>query len=243
MEPQRRLIFRKWTWLGWVCFALVIVACDSTETPGETSNAAPGVDPFCDTRPKIDFCEDFDTTDLPGAFDEQRVDAGTMTLSSEEASSAPHSLLVAVEAGGYGQLRQTFESGGKLRLFGMFFIAELGEGDVEIGAFEVGDYRIGFGASEDGTVWAYEGDERLVGEGSLPLGKWSSFRWDVNLYDDGTGNAKLRFGNDVIVETEELTTPIGSEDAPICAVGLSAATGSWAMHFDNLTVAIEEAVQ
>jgi hypothetical protein len=247
--------------------ALVLIACESSETGTETeagteaeiqnqtenqsedqnqadpSNAMPGVDPFCDTRPKIDFCEDFDFTDLPGAFDEQRSNLSTMSLDDGEASSIPRSLLITVEPGGYGELRHQFDSGGKLRLFGMLYVSELGKGEIEIGSFELGDYRIGFGASEDGSLWAYEGDKRLAGNGSLPIGKWASFRWDVNLYDDGTGTAKLRFGNDFIVDTEELTTPIDSNESPIVTVGLSKATGAWAMRFDNITVAIEETVQ
>ena len=243
MEPQRRLRLRKWAWLSWACFALVIGACgETTESQTDTGSVAPGVDPFCDTRPKIEFCEDFDTADLPGAFQEQSSDLSTMTLDSAQASSVPRSLLITVEPGGYGELKQTFEPGGKLRLFGMLFVSELGEGDVEIASFSLAEYRVGFGVIEDGSLWAYEGENRLAGTGSIPVGRWASFRWDVNIYDDGTGNANLRFGNDVMFETDELTTP-GSTDASVTTVGLSNATGAWTMQFDNLTVAIEESVQ
>ena len=244
MEPQRRLILRKWAQLSWACFALAIVGCGTgTESQTDSGTVAPGVDPFCDTRPKIEFCEDFDTSDLPGAFAEQRQELSTMTLDSDQASSLPRSLMVTVEPGGYGELIQTFEPGGKLRLFGMLYVSELGVGEVEIASFALGDYRVGFGVNEDGSLWAYEGETRLVGEGTIPLERWASFRWDVNMYDDGTGNANLRFGNDVIVDTDGLSTPIGSEDSPSATVGLSNATGVWSMQFDNLTVAIEEAIQ
>ncbi len=243
MESRRRLSPRDWVSMGWFCIALAIVGCASPEPQTETTAAAPGIDPFCETRPKIEFCEDFDTQDLPGAFNEKRADLSTMTLSSDQASSVPYSLLITVESGGYGELRHTFDRGGKLRLFGMLFVPELGDGDVEIGSFTLGDYRVGFGASEDGSLWAYEGEERIVGDGSLPVGRWASFRWDVNLYDDGTGNANLRFGNDKIVDTDELVTPMGSDDSPMATVGLSQATGAWTMHFDNVSVSVEEAVQ
>ena len=243
MEPQRRLIQPSGVALLVACVGFVFSGCGSTEPQEETTNAAPGVDPFCETRPKIDFCEDFDTQGLPGAFDEQRADASTMTLDSVEASSAPRSLRVSVEPGGYGELSHTFEPGGKLRLFGMLYLPELGQGEVEIGSFGLGSYRVGFGVSEDGSLWAYEGDVRTAGEGTIPVGRWASFRWDVNIYDDGTGTANLRFGNDVIVNTDALSTPMGGDDAPVATVGLSQATGSWTIHFDNLTVAIEEAVQ
>ena len=243
MEPQRRLILIKWAWLGWACFALVLGSCgENSESQTDTGTVAPGVDPFCDTRPKLEFCEDFDTTDLPGAFEEQSLDLSTMTLDSNQASSLPRSLLINVEPSGHGVLKQTFEPGGKLRLFGMLFVSELGEGDVEIASFALGDYKVGFGVSEDGSVWGYEGDTRLVGTGTIPVGRWASFRWDVNIYDDGTGTANLRFGNDVMVDTDQLATP-GATDAPVAVVGLSNATGAWSMQFDNLTVAIEEAVQ
>ena len=243
MEPQRRLKLSKWAWLGWACFALVFGACgETTESQTDTGTVAPGVDPFCDTRPKIEFCEDFDTADLPGAFEEQSSDLSTMTLDSDQASSLPRSLLITVEPGGHGELKQTFEPGGKLRLFGMLFVSELGAGDVEIASFALGEYSVGFGVSEDGSLWAYEGEDRLAGVGSIPVGRWASFRWDVNIYDDGTGTANLRFGNDVMAETDALTTP-GATATPVATVGLSNATGAWTMQFDNLTVAIEEAVQ
>jgi hypothetical protein len=243
VESQRRLKLSKWAWLGWACFALVLGSCgDSSESQTDTGNSAPGIDPFCDTRPKLEFCEDFDTAELPGAFEEQRSDLSTMTLDSAQASSLPRSLLITVESGGSGELRQTFEPGGKLRLFGMLFVPELGVGDVEIASFALGDYRVGFGVSDDGSLWGYEQDNRLAGTGSIPVGRWASFRWDVNIYDDGTGNANLRFGNDVMFETDALSTP-GSAEVPVTTVGLSNASGAWAAQFDNLTVAIEEAVQ
>ena len=217
-------------------------AVDSEVEP-EANLVAPGVDPFCNTRPKIEFCEDFDTAELPGAFGEQRSNLSTMTLDSDEASSLPRSLIITVESGGYGELRQSFERNGKLRLFGMIYVPELGEGEVEIGSFRLGDYRVGFGASADGSLWVYEGDRRWMGNGSLPVGRWASFRWDVNLYNDGTGTANLRFGNDVIVITDELVTPIDSTEVPVVNVGLSEATGAWSVRFDNLTVAVDEVVQ
>ncbi len=243
MESQRRLSFPRSTWLGCTCVALALTACNGAEPQAETSNVVRGIDPFCETRPKFEFCEDFDTKELPGAFGEQQKDLSTMTLESSEASSAPHSLLVTVESGGHGELRHAFEPGEKLRLFGMLFVPELGRGDIEIGSFELGEYRVGFGTSQDGSLWAYEGEQRVAGNGSLPIGRWASFRWDVNLYGDGTGTANLRFGNDVIVEIDELSPPIDSDASPTATVGLSAATGPWAMHFDNLTVSVKDPAQ
>ena len=218
------------------------MGCDKAESDvaQSSSQGQTGIDPYCDTRPQFEFCEDFDTAELPGVFDEQSIENAEMTIDEEAASSLPRSLVVSVGADGHAFLRHAFEQAGKLRLFGMLYLESLGEGDVEIADFSLGEYRVGFGVSSDGTLWAYEGNTRLEGDGTIPIGKWASFRWDVNLYEDGTGTAKLRFGNDFVVNTDALTPP-GDVEAPIVStVGLSAATGAWTMRFDNLTVEVKE---
>ena len=93
----------------WACFVLALTGCESSESETEGPSTtvpgiAPGIDPFCATRPKIEFCEDFDTDDVPGAFDENITHRATLTLDGEEASSLPRSLSISVEAGGHGQL-------------------------------------------------------------------------------------------------------------------------------------------
>ena len=248
MESQRRLRAYEGVWLTTLFTVLTLVACDADEPQsplemGGTGEVAQGIDPFCATRPKIEFCEDFDTDGLPGAFDDQTLDSSTMVIDSDEASSLPNSLLISVESGGSAALRHQFQAGGKLRLFGMLYVSELGAGDVEIGAFELGDYRVSFGASEDGSLWGSEGGERRAGNGSLPVGRWASFRWDVNIYDDGSGTANLRFGFDTIVDMDDLSPPAMSGARPIAQVGLSEATGAWTMRLDTITVAVEEASQ
>lgn len=245
MGSQRRVALDDWTYLGWLCLSLLLVSCNDQKSsdPMEIVTAPQGVDPFCMTRPKIEFCEDFDTGDLPGAFDEKSSNLSTMTLDDREASSIPQSLLITVDDGGSGVLKNQFEAGGKLRLFGMLYLSELGEGEVKIASFELGEYQIGFGVSEDGRLWGYEGDQRIEGNGTIPTGKWASFRWDVNLYEDGTGTANLRFGNDTIVDTDQLSPPSDSDKLPATTVGLFEATGSWIMRFDNVTVAVKEVVQ
>lgn len=226
-------------------FLAVSMGCDSNEDDGamETNMVMAGVDPFCDTRPQFYFCEDFDTRTLPGAFDDQILERADMSIDDTESSSAPRSLLVSVSDGGNAALRHQFGEGGKLRIFGMLYLAELGDGDAKIGAFEVGDYKVGFGVSSDGRLWAYEGEQRIPGEGAIPVGRWASFRWDVNLSNDGTGTASLRFGNDFIVNTDMLTPPVSSELTPAVAIGLFDATGAWAIRFDNLTVEVGELSQ
>ena len=243
MESQLRLSHTLGARLCRVCLYLALIGCGSSENQDIAEPPERGVDPFCETRPKIEFCEDFDVLALPGSFSEEQSSQSSMVLSSEESASLPNSMSVSVETGGTAELRHTFEVGGKLRLFGMLYVPELGDGDVRIGAFELGDYHIGFGVSEDGRLWAYEGSDRLEGQGELPVGRWASFRWDVNIYADGSGTANLRFGNDVMFETDALTTLGADGMPPTVVIGLKEATGEWQMFFDNITVSIEEVVE
>jgi hypothetical protein len=238
VEPQR---------VGAALALLFAGGCSDADT---TSPAAvPGADPFCSTRPKLTFCEDFDAAALPGAFDTREGDAAALTLVEDVAASAPRSLRVSVEAGEGAALSRAFDAGERLRLFAQLRLEAFGDGEVELGSFSVGDYRIGVGASSDGSFWAVEqhgvDGTRTTGEGTLPLGVWASVRWDVNLHADGTGTALLRFGNDTILESDALTPPPqtsgGSPEArPVASIGLTHATGSWAAGFDNVTVEIED---
>ena len=220
------------------------VASTPPTQPQQQTQPAPttrrGVDPFCQTRPKIDFCEDFDTQELPGSFGEQITKSGELRLDETESASAPYSVMATVDADGEAAFVQRFEKGGKLRLFGMLYVSELGQGDVKIATFIVGDYTIGFGVSQDGSLWAFEGERRIEGMGTIPVGKWASFRWDVNLLNDGTSTAKLRFGNDFYVNADMLSPPTESNPPPEAKIGLYDATGAWSMRFDNLTLAVEE---
>ena len=230
-----------------VCIVMLaaLVGCGESDENVESvaATAEVGYDPYCATRPQFPFCEDFDTDDLPGMFGEQSVELGEMTIADGDATSLPKSLLVNVEAGGSAVLKHQFGNGGKLRLFGMLFLPELGEGEVEIAAFSVGTYRVAFGVASDGNLWARESDMPLIAEGTIPVGRWAAFRWDVNLYEDGTGSATLRFGNDFVVNSDALSPPTDLTIAPLVSVGLSQATGAWTMRFDDLTVEVKEFTQ
>lgn len=243
MESKRRLSLTKWSVLIGLSITFAIIGCNDKESQDAEGTVMRGVDPFCNTRPKIEFCEDFDVESLPGAFDVQNEGSGRMTIDSSQSSSLPNSLLVDVKNNESAELQHTFDLGGKLRLFGMIYVPELGNGEVKIGSFNLGTYQIGFGVDGDGNLWAYEDDQRYPGDGLIPLGKWASFRWDVNIYDDGTGTALLRFGNDFIINLDALSTPTDRTIPPSVKVGLSEATGSWKVYFDNVTVAVGEVVQ
>ena len=221
------------------------MGCDSGNQSSENVNntSEVGYDPYCDTRPQFEFCEDFDGGELLGVFESQSVEMGEMQITDGETTSPPNSLLIRVSEGGTAMLEHQFESGRKLRLFGMLYVPELGDGRVEIAAFALGPYRVAFGVNADGSLWAEESDTMLPANGNIPVGRWASFRWDVNVYDDGTGSAKLRFGNDFIVNTDALSTPVESEFGPSISVGLSQSTGAWSMRFDDLTVEAKELTQ
>ena len=244
MESKRRLNLAHLLGFTICVIAFLITACnDDIDSSTTESTVSRGIDPFCNTRPKIEFCEDFDVNRLPGAFELQEANSGTMVISDDQSASLPNSLLVTVNSTKSAELQHTFEMGGKLRLFGMIYVPELGTGEVKIASFSLGEYYIGFGVNADGTLWAFENDQEYVGNGSIPLGKWASFRWDVNIYDDGTGTAKLRFGNDLIIDAKELTTPLEMNQLPKVTIGLSEATGPWEAYFDNITVSVGDVVQ
>ena len=244
MESKRRLNLVGLFGFSVCALTLVVNACNDGEKSSATEGGVMrGIDPFCNTRPKIEFCEDFDVDPLPGAFEAQIADSGTMVTIDDQSASLPNSLLIRVNSEKSAILQHTFDMGGKLRLFGMIYVPELGTGEVKIASFSLGDYHIGFGVYSDGTLWAFENDQRYMGSGSIPVGKWASFRWDVNRYDDGTGTAKLRFGNDFIIDTAELTTPLEMTQVPKVMIGLSEATGPWEAYFDNINVSVGEVIQ
>lgn len=235
---------------------LGLAGCSSASDDAGTGGAggsAVVVDPFCATRPKLTFCEDFDTAPLPGAFAEQVVE-GTATLTLEETAASP-AFGLRVVAGGSdaapatGVVKHTFDPGERLRLFAQVYVPEgTGQaGEVEVGAFErsPSGYRIGFVLLADGTFAAVERRSatevvRTPAQGALPRGVWVSMRWDVNLYADGSGTALLRFGNDTILQIDTLAPPVSTTDRPTAVLGLARATGAWEARFDNVTVEIED---
>jgi hypothetical protein len=232
-----------------------LLACgDDAATGGGAGagGAAVNTDPFCSTRPKLAFCEDFDVLPIPGAFSEQAANGATLSIESGDAASAPSFLRVATQgsaaAPATGALSHAFPAGERLRLFAQLYVPSAAppSGDAEIGAFELGDgsYRAGFGGSADGSWWAFEDVggviERTAGMGALPRDAWVSVRWDVNVYADGTGTALLRFGNDTVLQLGSLAPPMGLAGEAKLVVGIAAATGAWDVRFDNVTVEIED---
>lgn len=230
--------------------SLIAVACgDGADDAAGGGGAAPGVDPFCATRPQLAFCEDFDAQALPGAFSESETENASLGIDEEDFASAPHSLRVTTvgdaSAPGTAVLRQRFETGTRLRLFAqVLWPSSAQTGEAEVGWFEIGDdYRLGFGIGSDGNAWTFEeaaGDRRRV-EGTMPLKRdeWVSVRWDVNIEDGGVGTGLLRFGNDTAIDVDDSSPPT-SGAAPSVVIGLAASTAELSVAFDNVTVEIED---
>lgn len=216
-------------------------------TSGE-GGARPGVDPFCATRPVLEFCEDFDEAALPGRFTEQRAEGATLALDETDPASPPHALRVTADGGpATGIVAGAFEAGSRYRLFFQLRIDALpAEGEATIGAHAIDasgtSYRVGFGVDASGAPFLDEvlGDEvtRTEGTAPLPLGRWVSVRLDVDLLGDGTGTATLRFGNDIVATTDALAPP-ADEAAPSVSLGLVTTGGTWVARFDNVTIEVD----
>lgn len=215
-----------------------------------SGGAAPGVDPFCATRPVLEFCEDFDEAALPGRFGAIREDGATLTIDEVDPASPPASLLAATdgEAPGTAALVGAFEAGSRWRLFLQSRLDVLpGEGvEAVLGTYTVesaeGPYAVSYGVRGSGLWFVREergGTARDV-EATVPvtLGRWISVRLDVDLLEDGTGTATLRSGNDAVVTVDDLAPPT-DEAAPTVRLGLASSGGAWAVRFDNVTVEVD----
>lgn len=246
---------------GRIALGLAMLASAACGDGGETGagggsgatgsgGAAPGVDPFCATRPVLEFCEDFDEAPLPGRFAETREDGAILTIDEVEPASPPASLLAATvgEAPGTAELVGTFEAGSRWRLFLQSRMDALpGEGvEAVLGtyAFEApdGPYVVSYGVRGSGLWFVREergGTARDV-EATVPvtLERWISVRLDVDLLEDGTGTATLRSGNDAVVTVDDLVPPT-DEAAPTVRLGISSTGGAWAVRFDNVTVEVD----
>lgn len=245
MEPRQ---------VGFTLAAALLLAsgCGNDDAPPADdggTGGSPGPDPFCFTRPKLEFCEDFDEEPLPGSFSEAIEDGCTLEVVSDEAASPPGALFARCQDAGpaRGLLRQPFDGSDRLRWFGQVYVEALPEGQsAELGSFELGSYRAGFGVDEAGHLFAFEdagtGAVRFESTSPLPVGRWLSLRWDVNLDEEGgTTSGLLRLGNDPVVDTEDLAPPDDVLSAPLAVtVGLEGATGGgWAIGYDNITVDAE----
>ncbi len=233
---------------------LTLVTSCQEEEPAEDAPWVRPAEPFCDTRPRLSFCEDFSAGELPGVFT-RRVELGGGALRVDQGAPAsePHALLaVAPDGAGLRQawLEAEFEQGPQLRIFSQLRLDALpseGAGEVRLIAFHFqdADYTLAAGVTAVGEVFTVEEQggavvSRQVGERRFELGVWTSVRFDVDVPGDGTGLVFLRLGADTVVRTTDITPPatLGSASARF---GLSAeGEAGWQVRYDNLTVEINQ---
>lgn len=212
-----------------------------------------GTDPFCSTRPKLQFCEDFDTAELPGAFSARDEGGGSLTLVDDTSASEPRSLLVTSSGQGPALLRHGFTAGSKFRLFMLVQLGELpapngaADAQAELGALEFatdgGPYRLGIALGGDGNWFAFEstsGETKKIPVTSpLTTGDWTSVRFDVDFVKGGESTVFVRFGDESVVPHTTITPPFDTA-APSLSLGI-AATGmpAWKLGIDNVTFQVD----
>ena len=185
-------------------FGLCLLGCSedgagpATSADGGAERDARGVDPFCRTRPRLSFCEDFDEGPLPGRF--VRIEGNPEIVSlapNTDAPSAPNAVQIAHSP-----------SATDARL-------EPGHGRLELAGFDDGDYHLEIGVGEDNR-WYVEERPGPV-DGGTPttrtlattvepeLSTFSSVRFDVYVDGAGVGHMRFRSGDSVVFQSEPLT--------------------------------------
>jgi hypothetical protein len=223
----------------------------SPDAGADTGSAAD--DPFCRTRPRLAFCEDFDeAASLPARF--SRIEGKPEIVSIEahpDAPSGPNALRVASTATATdARLVLEADKGVKYNLF--FFVRlEPGHGRVEIAGLEDGDYRLALGVEADGKWYVEEhpgptdggvpAPRTLATDVAPELSTFSSVRFDVYVDGAGLGHLRFRSGNDVVFLSEPLTFGDGKATlTPTLYVGARIHAGtSPPLWFDSVTLGEE----
>jgi hypothetical protein len=239
--------------------AATVLACGSDQPAGMTAvdggaeTGSQGADPFCRTRPRLSFCEDFDEADLPGRF--TRIEGNAALIkreANEEAPSTPNVMTIAHTASATdARLAIDATQGVKYNLFFLMKI-EAGHGRVEIAGFDDGDWHLELGVEEDGHWYIEEhagaGDggvapaPRTIATTVMPtVGSFSSVRFDVYVGGNGLGHMRFRSGASIIFEAEPLTFGGGKATlTPHIYVGSRLRGGAPArLSFDTVTLGEE----
>lgn len=183
---------------------------------GGVEGGARVVDPFCRTRPRLTFCEDFDEGALPGRFLRIEGSSEIVTLEAHpDAPSEPNAIRIA-HAGAATDARLLLQAaqGVKYNLF--FFVRlEPGHGRLELAGFDDGDYHLEIGVEEDNRWYVEERPGPTDGGTPAPrtiattvgpaLSSFSSVRFDVYVDGGGVGHMRFRSGDDVVFQSEPLT--------------------------------------
>ncbi|MBL9038646.1 MAG: hypothetical protein JNG84_09050 [Archangium sp.] len=222
---------RRWSVLG-------LLALTGCQPPAPTGNDAGTPEPnFCFTRPKLEFCEDFDTAALPGGFDSLTTVGGTAVLDGTATTSAPSSALLTTTASRPSvAFTKRFSSALTYKTFLQLRVdARPASGEVELAALEVSPAdRYALALDADGTVWLSAGGQRL-GSTLVPLNDWVSVRFDVGHHDGGTPDVTLRLGDTTALFRDPLPSSLAPE-TPSLSVGLGGDAGAgWAVRYDTIT--------
>jgi len=211
------------TWVGAVLL-LGGAAC-SESSPAPTSASADagarGVDPFCETRPRLSFCEDFDVAALPGAFDAVEGDADLLTLEPRaDAPSAPRVVALVPKGARTDARLVTFAKEGIK--YNLFFLAQLqrGHGRVDLAGLEDGEYKLVIGLDAADTWYVEEtridpdggtspSTRTLTTKVAVDPNDLTAVRLDVYVDGAGRGHMRFRSGDDLVFEAEPLTFPRG----------------------------------
>ena len=211
-------------WKAGVSFAfgLCLLACaeegpsSSATADGGAESGTRGVDPFCRTRPRLSFCEDFDEATLPGRF--VRIDGSPEIVTIEahpDAPSAPNAIRIAQSATA-NDARLVLQAAQGVKYNFFFFVRlEPGHGRVELAGFDDGEYHLEIGVGEDNHWYVEERPGATDGGAPMPrtlttnvepkLSAFSSVRLDVYVDDAGLGHMRFRSGDDVVFQSEPLT--------------------------------------
>lgn len=234
---------RTWGRIAAVCLLVAgNASCGATEgspSPAgdgsaDAGDAHRGVDPFCRTRPRLSFCEDFDETELPGRFSSIE---GERALFSREANadapSSPNVLVITpTPSSPNARLFIPTDAGVKFNLFFLMNVAP-GHGRVELAGLDDGDYHLEIGLEADDRWYVEErsgavddadggapATRTLVTEVRPEIGTFSSVRLDVYVDGDGLGHLRFRSGDDMVFENEPLTFGGGRDTLlPILYIG------------------------
>ncbi len=215
-------------------------------------------EPFCGSRPNLDFCEDFDEASLPGRFTEKTELGGALSLDETTWASASRSLLVTATAGTAETrvvLSKAFAAGKKLRLFGQVYVDKGGEPSTtltEVYALSFTQssvtYRLGIAVSGAGEWSAFEegasgtpAASTFTASSAVPNKQWTSLRLDVDFEAAEKGTLSVKIGSDTVVEKVALHPPFITA-GPTLSIGLRTATpvaSEWRVRFDTINFQID----
>lgn len=235
---------RWWSALG---AAILVFGCSDESSPSSASSSSSSsggasssgsggsdderVDPFCSTRPRLSFCEDFDDAPLPGRF--QSVDGSPAVARHDDAPSQPNVLAID------GDARLSFDAAAGIK-FNLFFLVKVASphGRLELAGFDDGDDHLVLGVEEDGHWFVTLGDKKIASPFGPKDNEFSSVRFDVYVDGAGTGHLRFRSGEDMVFEKELVTYTAGkSELKPRWFVGAKLVEGACAqVQFDSVTL-------